>query len=44
MAQIRWSDIAEINQLMRTLEERASLLELLHEALDSGRLYLRIGF
>jgi heat-inducible transcriptional repressor len=43
MAQIRWSDIAEINQLMRTLEERASLLELLHEALDSDRLYLRIG-
>jgi heat-inducible transcriptional repressor len=37
------SDLAEINDLMRALEERVGLLQLLRGALDSNRLYVRVG-
>ena len=40
---MRLADVAEIDALMRLLEERAALLQLLRGALDSKRLYLRIG-
>jgi heat-inducible transcriptional repressor len=43
LSEMRWADLAEINQLMQALEERVSLLELLRGALDSDRLFLRIG-
>ena len=41
--EMRYADLAEINSLMHALEERVSLLEVLRGALDSNRLYLRIG-
>jgi heat-inducible transcriptional repressor len=40
---MRPADVAEIDALMRMLEERASLLRMLRGAVDSKRLYLRIG-
>ena len=43
LEEMRFADLAEINGLMRVLEERVDLLEMLREALDSPRLYLRIG-
>lgn len=43
MQEMRYADLAEINGLMRALEERVSLLEVLRGALDANRLYLRIG-
>jgi heat-inducible transcriptional repressor len=43
LAEMRYADIAEINGLVRALEERVSLLEVLRGALESDRLYLRIG-
>jgi heat-inducible transcriptional repressor len=43
MQEMRYADLAEINGLMRALEERVSLLEVLRGALDAKRLYLRIG-
>jgi heat-inducible transcriptional repressor len=41
--EMRYADLAEINDLMHALEERVSLLELLRGALDSNRLYVRVG-
>jgi heat-inducible transcriptional repressor len=41
--EMRYADLAEINDLMQALEERVSLLEVLRGALDANRLYLRIG-
>ena len=41
--EMRYADIAEINDLMHALEERVSLLEVLRGALDSNRLYVRVG-
>jgi heat-inducible transcriptional repressor len=43
LEEMRFADLAEINDLMRILEERVGLLELLREALDRQRLYVRIG-
>jgi heat-inducible transcriptional repressor len=43
MDEMRYADLHEINSLMHALEERVSLLEVLRGALDSNRLYLRIG-
>ena len=40
---MRFADLAEINGLMRVLEERMDLLEMLRGALDSRRLYIRVG-
>jgi heat-inducible transcriptional repressor len=40
---MRLGDVVEIDVLMRMLEERASLLRVLRSAIDSKRLYLRIG-
>jgi heat-inducible transcriptional repressor len=40
---MRWADLAEINDLMHALEERVGLLRLLRGALDSNRLYVRVG-
>ncbi len=43
MDDMRDADVVEINSLMHALEERVSLLEVLRGALDSNRLYVRIG-
>lgn len=43
LEEMRFADLAEINDLVRILEERVGLLELLREALDRQRLYVRIG-
>ncbi len=43
MDEMRYADLTEINSLMHALEERVSLLEVLRGALDSNRLYVRIG-
>lgn len=43
VSEMRYADVAQINQLMRALEERVGLLEVLRGALDSERLFLRIG-
>jgi heat-inducible transcriptional repressor len=43
LEEMRFADLAEINDLVRVLEERVGLLELLREALDNRRLYVRIG-
>jgi heat-inducible transcriptional repressor len=40
---MRYADLTEINSLMHALEERVILLEVLRGALDSNRLYIRIG-
>lgn len=39
----RFSDVAEINDLMAVLEERVALLELLRRALDERGMFVRIG-
>ena len=41
--EMRFADLAEINDLVRVLEGRVGLLEMLRQALDSPRPYLRIG-
>jgi heat-inducible transcriptional repressor len=41
--EMRYADVTEINSLMHALEERVGLLEVLRGALDTNRLYLRIG-
>jgi heat-inducible transcriptional repressor len=41
--EMRWADLAEINDLMHALEERVGLLRLLRGALESNRLYVRVG-
>jgi heat-inducible transcriptional repressor len=43
LEEMRFADLAEINDLVRILEERVGLLELLRGALDRQRLYVRIG-
>ncbi len=43
LEEMRFADVAEINGLMRILEERMDLLEMLRGALDSRRLYIRVG-
>jgi heat-inducible transcriptional repressor len=43
VSEMRLGDVAQIDALMRLLEERAVLLGMLRGALDSKRLYLRIG-
>ena len=43
LGEMRYADLAEINDLMRALEERVSLLELLRGALESNRPFVRIG-
>jgi heat-inducible transcriptional repressor len=43
LEEMRFADLAEINDLVRVLEERVGVLELLREALDNRRLYVRIG-
>jgi heat-inducible transcriptional repressor len=43
MDEMRYADLTEINSLMHALEERVSLLEVLRGALDTNRLYIRIG-
>ncbi len=43
LGEMRYADLAEINDLMRALEERVTLLEVLRGALESNRLFLRIG-
>jgi heat-inducible transcriptional repressor len=40
---LHYADLAEINDLMHALEERVGLLQLLRGALDSNRLYVRVG-
>lgn len=41
--ELRYDDLAEINDLMLALEERAGLLQLLRGALETNRLYVRVG-
>jgi heat-inducible transcriptional repressor len=41
--EMRVADLAEINDLVRVLESRVGMLEMLREALESPRPYLRIG-
>jgi heat-inducible transcriptional repressor len=41
--EMRYADVTEINSLMHALEERVGLLEVLRGALDTNRIYLRIG-
>jgi heat-inducible transcriptional repressor len=41
--EMRVADLAEINDLVRVLESRMGMLEMLREALESPRPYLRIG-
>ncbi|HEY0388513.1 MAG TPA: heat-inducible transcriptional repressor HrcA [Gaiellales bacterium] len=41
--EMRWAELAEINDMMHALEERVGLLQLLRGALDSNRLYVRVG-
>jgi heat-inducible transcriptional repressor len=41
--EMRFADLAEINDLVHVLESRVGLLEMLRTALDSPRPYLRIG-
>ena len=41
--ELRHDDLAEINDLMLALEERAGLLQLLRGALETNRLYVRVG-
>ena len=41
--EMRHDDLAEINDLMLALEERAGLLQLLRGALETNRLYVRVG-
>ena len=41
--EMRYADVTQINSLMHALEERVGLLEVLRGALDTNRLYLRIG-
>ena len=43
MEDLRVADLTEINDLVRVLEERVGLLELLRGALDQQRLYVRVG-
>ena len=43
LQELRYDDLAEINDLMLALEERAGLLELLRGALETNRLYVRVG-
>ena len=40
---MHYADVEEINALVRVLEERVSLLAMLRSALESERLYVRIG-
>jgi heat-inducible transcriptional repressor len=41
--ELRHDELAEINDLMVALEERAGLLQLLRGALETNRLYVRVG-
>ena len=41
--ELRHDELAEINDLMLVLEERAGLLQLLRGALETNRLYVRVG-
>jgi heat-inducible transcriptional repressor len=41
--EMHFDDLAEINDLVRVLEGRVGMLEMLRQALDSSRPYLRIG-
>jgi heat-inducible transcriptional repressor len=43
LEELHYADLAEINNLMHALEERVGLLQLLRGALDSNRLYVRVG-
>ena len=43
LEEMRFADLAEINGLVRVLEERMELLEILRGALDSERVYVRVG-
>jgi heat-inducible transcriptional repressor len=43
MQEMRYADLAEINNLMLALEERAGLLQLLRGALISDRIVVRVG-
>jgi heat-inducible transcriptional repressor len=43
LEEMRFADMAEINDLVRVLEERMGLLALLRGALDQQRMYVRIG-
>ncbi|HEX5261248.1 MAG TPA: heat-inducible transcriptional repressor HrcA [Gaiellales bacterium] len=43
LEEMQLSDPREINDLVRVLEERVGLLELLRGALDQQRLYVRVG-
>jgi heat-inducible transcriptional repressor len=43
LAEMRWADMSEINNLMHALEERVTLLGVLRGALDSDSVFLRIG-
>jgi heat-inducible transcriptional repressor len=43
LEELHYADLAEINDLMHALEERVGLLQLLRGALDSNRLYVRVG-
>jgi heat-inducible transcriptional repressor len=43
VSEMRYADVAQINRLMTSLEERVSLLEVLRGALESERLFLRVG-
>jgi heat-inducible transcriptional repressor len=43
LEEMRFADLVEINGLVRVLEERVGLLEMLRGALDTERLYVRVG-
>jgi heat-inducible transcriptional repressor len=43
LEEMRFADVAAINDVMRVLEERVALLSMLRESLASPRLLLRIG-
>jgi heat-inducible transcriptional repressor len=43
LSEERWQDLSQINEIMRALEARVALLQLLREAVDQSSVYLRIG-
>jgi heat-inducible transcriptional repressor len=43
LSEERWQDLSQINEIMRALEARVALLQLLREAVDQPSVYLRIG-